>query len=86
MYTKDKITYCNKIAEQGNFVDGGQPFYVFFAPKSAEAASVVIANCMLVDGASEVPFTVCAWNPVSILEINISAEMIQNYDIFFGRE
>lgn len=88
MYSKDKITKCKEIKTQGDFILNNQPFYVFFAAKDSSQSASVVASAKLArsNEFAEIPFTLNTWNPISVLVLRISGEMLQNYRIFYGIE
>lgn len=89
MYTEDKILRGGEITAQGDFRhNGGQPFYLFLAPKHDEAKNIAILNTVLTYSREQVsfPFIAGVWNPVVLDAVSITAENLSNYRIFWGAE
>lgn len=89
MYTQDKILNGGEVTSQGDFtLDGSRPFYIFLAPKSENAGSIAILNVRLTYGQdiTAFPFLAGAWNPVVLDTLNVSAQNLADYRIFYGTE
>ena len=89
MYTNDKILRGGEITVQGDFRHyGGQPFYIFLVPKTEEAAGIAVLNVLLTYGKETVsfPFIAGVWNPVVLDTLNVTAQNLTDYRIFWGAE
>lgn len=89
MFTKDKILDCGEIKSAADFKLGtGSPFYLMFVPKSADGDSVVIATgkCSASKNEKDIPFMVGVWNPVTVVFLKVTSEILGKFRIFYGIE
>lgn len=86
-YFEDKILKGGEITQQGEF-SGAGTFYLFLVPKSADGASVAVLNVKLSqsDKYADFPFTAGVWNPTVVNKVNVKAEDLTAYRIFWGAE
>ena len=83
---EDKIVKGGEITQQGTFKAKGGMFYIMIAPKTEQSPVVGIFQVKLSqnDGIQDYPFSVGTWNPVVLNEINVKAEDLTNFRIFWG--
>lgn len=89
MYTKDRIIKGSEITNVGRFTLDVNPFYIFIAPISVDANTILIADCQLSYDQKEdepFPFACGCWNPVVLNSITITAQMLLDYRVFWGVE
>lgn len=88
MYLNDKILRGAEITSQGVFDNNGQPFYLFMIPKveTAGSSAVISAQPLMEKVSKDFPFSAGIWNPVVLNSVNLTAENLQNYRIFYGME
>lgn len=82
----DKIVKGSEITEQGTFKADGGVFYIMIVPKTEQSPVVGIFQVKLSrnEALSDYPFSVGAWNPVVLNEINVKQEDLANFRIFWG--
>ena len=87
MYFQDKIIKCNEVTEAKN-VSNIKPFYVFLAPKTENAESVLILSGKPYGNKEQtnIPLAVGCWNPITFKSLNVTSEAVANYSVFIGEE
>lgn len=75
--------------ESGKFDNnGGYPFYVYLMPiaDDSPASYIVSSKPSYENQYKDMPFTSNMWNPVVLNGIDVSAELLQKYRVFYGME
>lgn len=87
MTYEDKIVKGGEITSQGVFDKGTNgTFYLMIVPKTEDSANVAILNVNISQNTERIdfPFVSGMWNPIVVNSVDVKANDLSNYRIFYG--
>lgn len=87
MTYEDKIVKGGEITSQGVFDKGTNgTFYLMIVPKAEDAGNVAILNVKISQNTERIdfPFVAGMWNPIVVNSVDVKANDLSNYRIFYG--
>ena len=86
MYRNDKITHCEEINEAG-VIHPVNAFYLFLSPKGSEMKVAILTGRLINnDKDTKIPVVPNEWNPMVFREVEITPDVLANYNVFIGTE
>lgn len=78
------ITKVTEIKE-ATLVDDIHPFYVFLFSKEGESNTAIVNGLPSYQKEmTDLPLTSMMWNPIALIKINVTSELLTDYRIFIG--
>lgn len=84
---EDVIKYVEQVTTAGNYVrESGESYYVYFLPKTSDAPTSLSLTGKSSFNSSDViiPLNANAWNPILLISMNITNDLLAKYSIFIG--